>query len=305
MIPRLKYFEGAVPWKKRKAGTSDGECNTTNRNQKYEANRVERTLSEKWKTGRPWLVFKDGKMFCDVCTQYGPGGSSSMRGQNTFVSGCSNKRVSAVQDHEKSGLHIKASHIYSSKTSTGTQILRATEAGRALISLKQSERHRLAHLFRNTHAIVKHNRPLSDFHWLCSLDKMKGLDIGNTYLNDRAALDFVGSIAKAERDGIGSMINKAPFISFMMDGSTDISGDEQEAIYIRTSVRGKISEKFLGIGTPKSTCSKDLEEFVIDMLESYDIQKGKLVSFKTKWRNILFYYLWCIKVHVSQVTSVK
>jgi len=37
---------------------------------------------------------------------------------------------------------------------------------------------------------------------------------------------------------------------------------------------GEINERFLRIGTPTSTCSKDLEEFVLKMLESNKIDKG-------------------------------
>ena len=47
---------GTFRGKKRMVNTSDGaECK---RNQKYEANRVERTPIAKWKTGRPWLLLK-------------------------------------------------------------------------------------------------------------------------------------------------------------------------------------------------------------------------------------------------------
>ena len=46
------------------------------------------------------------------------------------------------------------------------------------------------------------------------------------------------------------------------------------AIYIGFSPRGEINERFLRIGTPTSTCSKDLEEFVLKMLENNKIDKG-------------------------------
>ena len=51
-----------------------------------------------------------------------------------------------------------------------------------------------------------------------------------------AALMFTKSIAESERKRTVSMLGRS-FFSFMMDGygSTDISGDEQEAIYIRFS----------------------------------------------------------------------
>ena len=74
-----------------------------------------------------------------------------------------------------------------------------SEAGKTLKLLKSSEVHRLAYLFRNAHTIAKQNRPLTDYKWLCQVDKSKGLDIGNTYQTEHAARDFIGCIAKYER----------------------------------------------------------------------------------------------------------
>lgn len=73
-----------------------------------------------------------------------------------------------------------------------------SSAGKALRQLKAAERHRLAFLFRNVHAVAKNNRPLSDYTWLCHIDQAKGLDIGQSYLNQKAALVFLSSIADAE-----------------------------------------------------------------------------------------------------------
>ena len=56
LIPRLNNFEGVVLWKKRAVNTSDGA--EYKRNQKYEANRIERIIIEQWKTGRPLLLLK-------------------------------------------------------------------------------------------------------------------------------------------------------------------------------------------------------------------------------------------------------
>jgi hypothetical protein len=39
---------------------------------------------------------------------------------------------------------------------------------------------------------------LTDYKWLCQVDKSKGLDIGNTYQTEHAAHDFIGYIAKYE-----------------------------------------------------------------------------------------------------------
>ena len=52
--------------------------------------------------------------------------------------------------------------------------------------------------------------------------------------------------------------------------------------------RVEIIERFLGIGTPNSTCSKDLEEFVLKMFESNTIDKGHCL-----WLDFEFDF-WCL-----------
>lgn len=63
-----------------------------------------------------------------------------------------------------------------------------------------------------------------------------------------------------------------------MDGTTDISGDEQETIYVRSSLKGSVTERFLSIGTPVSTCSSDLYEFVVETFKQFSINTDKLVG---------------------------
>ena len=50
---------------------------------------------------------------------------------------------------------------------------------------------RMKHLFRNCHAIDKKGRPYTDYVWICLLDKLESIDIGTTYLNDKAASVFI------------------------------------------------------------------------------------------------------------------
>ncbi|KAH3815095.1 hypothetical protein DPMN_143614 [Dreissena polymorpha] len=57
-----------------------------------------------------------------------------------------------------------------------------------------------------------------------------------------------------------------------MDGSTDISGSEQESLYVRLSTDGQIEET---IGSPVSTCSTDLFNFVNETFDKMEIPKEK------------------------------
>lgn len=84
---------------------------------------------------------------------------------------------------------------------TGRKLLRKNQRQKPAkhLLLKAAERSRLVHLFRNAHTVAKNNRPLSDYTWLCEIDRAKQLDIGSTYINDKVAADFIHSIAQTEQ----------------------------------------------------------------------------------------------------------
>lgn len=106
------------------------------------------------------------------------------------------------------------------------------------------------------------------------MDQVKGLDTGNTYIHIKAAPKFVQSIAKVESKKTVDMIRKVQFFSFMIDWSTDISGDDQEALYLRLSINGQVVERFWGLGTPRSTCSQNRKEFGLNMFGNLGIDRG-------------------------------
>jgi hypothetical protein len=108
--------------------------------------------------------------------------SSNLKIQNTFITGCSNFRLSAVVDHEKCKSHIAVVDILTAKSVTVDEIKQST-AGKALCKLKEADRARVSVLFWNAQAVIKNNKSLRDYVWLCQLDITKGIDIGETYLN--------------------------------------------------------------------------------------------------------------------------
>ena len=93
--------------------------------------------------------------------------------------------------------------------------------------------------FLGTHfAIAKHSRPCTDFVWMCTLDDMKGVQIGNTYRNNKQCATFIHHIAQAQRDEIKEMVTEAKFVSLICDGSTDNSHTEAELAYVRYCHQG-------------------------------------------------------------------
>ncbi|VDI55336.1 Hypothetical predicted protein [Mytilus galloprovincialis] len=104
-------------------------------------------------------------------------------------------------------------------------------------------------MFRNCHAIVMKNRPVSDYMWLCQLDDMKGLNLGQTYRNQETAKVFINAIAEVEFQKVAALFNANKFLCVIGDGSTDSSVTEQDMWYVRTCNSGKIETKFIGVAS--------------------------------------------------------
>jgi hypothetical protein len=81
------------------------------------------------------------------------------------------------------------------------------------------------------------------------------------------------SIAEVETKKTVKMINSANLFSFIMDGSSDISGDEQESTYVRCASGGKVNERFLHIESPPSNCSQDLFNYLMMISDSHVIKQ--------------------------------
>ena len=191
---------------------------------------------------RPLLHFENGVMTCTSCLEFFKDKTGA--GKNTFITGSSNFKVSSVCDHESSKSHAKAVEAKLAKQKG--QAMQSSDAGKALLSLKTAERYVLASLFRNAHAVAKRGRPLTDNVWICEAIAAQGVDVGSTYLNEKACAKFLTFIADAETDMTRRQVEATPFFSIMMDGSQYRSKLEQESInmYIRTAVEGFVTEIF-------------------------------------------------------------
>ena len=80
---------------------------------------------------------------------------------------------------------------------------------------------------------------------MSDLDEMKGLDVGDTYRNDKSCREFISAIADVERENIEMKLKEASFISVLSDGSTDVSVIENEIVYVHFCVRGQIQTYFV------------------------------------------------------------
>ena len=85
-----------------------------------------------------------------------------------------------------------------------------TTAHKTVITLKEHTKKDLKLKFRNVHALIKKNRPISDITWFSQLYRAKGLDHSKTYDNMTAAtcfMEFISLIEREKRIDILSEIN--------------------------------------------------------------------------------------------------
>ena len=65
------------------------------------------------------------------------------------------------------------------------------------------------------------------------MDRAKGIDIGNTYLNRMSAMEFSYAIAAVEVEKFRELFSRTKFFSLMCD---DVYNLEQVIAYIRFSI---------------------------------------------------------------------
>ena len=122
---------------------------------------------------------------------------------SSLVYGCFSFRVGNLQSHckESNYFHQIAKDVFDNitKEKTGGE----SEADWAKKLLSNRGRKYLPALFTYAFVIMKFGRPLTDFEFLIKLDKAKGIEVSNTYLNRRQRLEFGLAITNLLRNNLG------------------------------------------------------------------------------------------------------
>ncbi|XP_069105153.1 zinc finger protein 862-like [Argopecten irradians] len=163
---------------------------------------------------------KSYSLECKWCIEIHPDQAASFK----WATG----KLETIKHHEKSKAHIKSVEIVAGKKKAAAG--EETLATKSLQSLNKAVIDKLIILFRNAHALCLSGRPFTDFVWLTKLDKAKGLDIGNTYLNNKRAKEFTDYIAQIQLNQVHDVFEESNFVSVMSDGSTDSSITEIEIV---------------------------------------------------------------------------
>ena len=99
-------------------------------------------------------------------------------------------------------------------------------------------------LFDIAYFVAKREMPFTSFPHLCHLEMKHGVDLGSTYINDKACKNFVLSIATQLKNELSCKLQKCRFISVMADSATDVGVHEVEDVYVCHLVEGETVNTF-------------------------------------------------------------
>ena len=106
--------------------------------------------------------------------------------------------------------------------------------------------------------MIIHNRPITDFKWICDLDEVKGLDIGDTYWNTKYAKKFIAAIAEVQFNQVSELIKHSNIICIIGDSSNDSSVKGQGMWYARHCTARVIKVDFIGIESAEKASTENI-----------------------------------------------
>ena len=164
--------------------------------------------------------------------------------------------------------------------------------------LSSSKRKHLPILITNAFTIMKSGRPFTDFEFLIKLDKAKGVEVNNAYLNRKQGLEFGLAIADLLQSNLAKDFKTALFFNTILEECNNVYHLEQVIIYVWYSKWGKVFTKFVGIDNVIRANADQLFEMILKKLDEAYHWKPPVIPLtgsEFEWNN------WA--VHESEVES--
>lgn len=184
-----------------------------------------RAYVRSWENSHKWLLYKPDKnlMFCSLCLNHGK--------VNSFTTGTNNFKTTTIERHVQSRLHQNA--VQEKK---GKQDMKKTLTA-AQSSKEQSVIKALQTVYYMAKTDIANNKYQETLEWLAFMGVEDLAHIGSgknaTYTSHHILEDMQKSITSVITEGINEKIQESPFITFLVDESTDIAVLKKLCIYIR------------------------------------------------------------------------
>lgn len=124
-------------------------------------------------------------------------------------------------------------------------------------------------LFNTAYIVAKENYAFEDFPRLCALQKKNGLKLNDTYLNGKAAKQFVSYIAENLRADVKKELKDSEFFTLMADGSTDKSSMPSEIIYLNYLHGGETKCSFISLVACEDETAQGIKNTIVSTLDTF------------------------------------
>lgn len=169
-----------------------------------------------------------------------------------------------VNKHSLSATHRNSCAAKLAQTNKmSTPMMRAMKALDADLLLNMQK------LFNTAYVVAKENYAFEDFPMLCALQKKNGIKLNDTYLNGKAAKQFVGYIAESLRAEIKNELKDAKFFTLIADGSTDKSSMPSEIIYLNYLHGGETKCSFINLVACKDETAPGIKKTIVSTLDAF------------------------------------
>ena len=196
-------------------------------------------------------------MYCGICSKHPT--IATKESEFSKKSLTNNFKNETLKKHEASKNHQKC--VTAEKAINNPK---STEMYKCCKQLYDQEEEKVEKKFKTAFYISALERPLDDYESLCTLQKLNGVELGETYLTRSACTDFIDHISSVMKDNPADTLKACNFFSLMIDGSTDHGVIEEAIMYVRYLDKsvGRPLTVFLGIEEPKAGTGRGFLEAI-------------------------------------------
>ncbi len=234
---------------------------------------VQLYMIEKWAKDvdpqKEWLCFETSEkdktvvkqVYCRLCRKF----SSKLRAIRNFndkfvngISGNSLKKDNVVK-HSKSDMHGHAVNFEKNPGPLSLDaIYKSTPLGRAFASASATEMETVGRLMEIAYMVAIEELPFSKFQAIANLEIRHGVKLGTAYLNDKGCKTFTNCISETILEDLVGELNECPYLTILVDGSTDVSVQEKELIYVFYVYSGQVRFSFLRLKNVKHVTAEGI-----------------------------------------------
>ena len=149
-----------------------------------------------------WTSESDGKLIdvkCAVCIKFKAKIKLTRNFKDAFLVGITGTALKRdnIRKHASSKMHTKAMKYNDAPEPLSiADFFTATPIGRSIRKQKDSEVQRIVRMIDVAYLLAKKEKPFSFFEHVIEVEKRHGVDMGNTYINEKGAAAFTECIGK-------------------------------------------------------------------------------------------------------------